>query len=164
PASVALALGGLPPEELPRLRQHLAESTDGMLRRAAPELFDLDERPGDAGADPLRQMLPDLPALTAAANLVGSPWEGPRISVHLGPVCEAAASRCVPVFAPASTADGHAEAARSHAADDPLVRRGRALAWALGSAALLGVPASAREGVLHALREVQLRPSGTVAM
>jgi hypothetical protein len=152
PASVALALGGLPPEELPRLRQHLAESTDGVLRRAAPELFDLDERPGDAGADPLRQMLPDLPALTAAANLLGSPWEGSGISVVLTPGCEPAASRCTPVFAPAATTD------------EPLVRRARALAWALGNAALLGVSASAREGLLHSLREVQLRPAGTVAI
>jgi hypothetical protein len=152
PASVALALGGLPLEELPRLREHLAESTEGVLRRAAPELFDLEERSGDAGADPLRQMLPDLPALTAAANLLGSPWEGPGISVHLGPVCEAAASRCTPVFVSVATAD------------EPLVRRGRALAWALGNAALLRVPASAREGLLHSLREAQLRPSGSVAM
>jgi hypothetical protein len=97
-------------------------------------------------------MLPDLPALTAAANLLGSPWEGPGISVHVGAVCEAAASRCTPVFVPAAMAD------------EPLVRRGRALAWALANAALLRVAANAREGLLHSLRDVQLRPSGSVAI
>jgi len=153
PGSVAVALGGLPPDELPRLRVHLAESMDGALRLAAPEVFDLDGRTGGgAGADPVPKALLDLPALTAAANLLGSPWEGPGISVHLGPVCEAAASRCTPLFAQ----DGPAA--------DSMVRRGRALAWALANAALLRVLASAREGLLHALREAQLRPSGTLAM
>jgi hypothetical protein len=153
PAAVSLALGGLPPEELPRLRKRMAESTDGALRRAAPGLFDLDAPP-DAGAvdDPLRQSLPDLPALTAAANVGGSPWEVPGISAHLGPACETAAARCVPLFGTTSS-EG-----------DSLIRRGRALAWALANAALLRVNATAREGVLRSLREAQLRPAGTIAM
>lgn len=153
PGAVALALGGLPPGELEHLREHLEESTDGALQRAAPELFDL-EGPPDAGAavDPLRKVLPDLPALTAASNVLGSPWEAPGISVHLGPACEATAARCTPLLA------------RAPVEGDPLVRRGRVLAWALGNAALIHVPASAREGTLRALREAQLRPSGTIAM
>lgn len=153
PASVTLALGGLRPEELPRLRKHLAESTDGALRRAAPELFDLEgPSDGDAGPDPLREALPDLPALTAAANLLGSPWEAPGISVRLGPSCDAAASRCVPLFTPAAEPEG------------ALVRRARALAWAPGYAALLRVSADARPALLRSLREAQSRPSGTLAM
>jgi hypothetical protein len=48
--------------------------------------------------------------------------------------------------------------------DDALVRRGRALAWALGNAALLRVPASARATLLDSLRQAQARPSGTLAM
>jgi hypothetical protein len=153
PESVALALGGLPPEELPRLRQRLADSTDGALRLAAPEVFDLDwSADRDAGADSVRQALLDLPTLTAAANVLGSPWEAPGISVHLEPVCEPTASRCTPVFV------------RAAAQGDSLVRRGRTLAWALADAALLRVPASAREGLLRSLRTAQLRPSSTLAM
>lgn len=153
PGAVALALGGLPPGELRRAREHLAESTDGALRRAAPELFDLDWRPGDdSRSDPLRDALPDLPALTAAANLMGSPWEGPGISVILGTTCETSASRCVPLFVqPAEPGDS-------------LERRGRALAWALANAGLLRVSAAARPALLRALREAQPRPNGTVAM
>jgi hypothetical protein len=153
PGSVALALGGLPPGELARVRQHLAESTDTTLRRAAPEVFELEDRTSDdAGADPLRQALPDLPALTAAANLLGSPWDGPGVAAQLGPACAAGAERCVPLFAtPAEPGDS-------------LVRRGRALAWALGNAALVRAKAGSREPLLRALREAQLRPSSTLAV
>jgi hypothetical protein len=154
PGAIALAFGGLPPGELRRVREHLAESTDGALRRAAPELFDLDWRAGDdLRSDPLRHALPDLPALTAAANLVGSPWEGPGISVLLGPTCEAAASRCMLLFAQTAEPPG-----------DNLVRRGRALAWAVGNAGLLRASAGSRQALLGALREAQPRPNGTVAM
>jgi hypothetical protein len=149
PETLALALGGLPSEALPRLREYLAESADGALRLAAPELVDLDDV---ASPDPLRRALPNLPALTAAANVLGSPWDGPRISVHLGPICESAAARCVPLFASTSEAG------------DVVTRRGRALAWSLGNAALLRVPASSRAVLLHSLREAQRRPSGTFAL
>jgi hypothetical protein len=153
PAAVALALGGLPPEELRRLRKHMAESTDGALRRAAPGLFDLDAPP-DAGAavDPLQQSLPDLPALTAAANVVGTPWEAPGISVHLGAGCEPGATRCVPLF---GTASGEG---------DSMLRRGRALTWALADAGLLRASAAGRAQLLHSLREAQLRSAGVAAM
>jgi hypothetical protein len=153
PAAAALALGGLPPEELPRLRKHLADSTDGALLRAAPELFDLDSPPDAAPAvDPLRESLPDLPALTAAVNVLGAPWEAPGISVRLGPACETGASRCLPLFGAASYGD------------DPVVRRGRGLAWALAGSALLRVSSVARAPLLQVLQEAQLRPSGTIAM
>jgi hypothetical protein len=153
PGAVALALGGLPPGELPRLREYLAEATDGALRRAAPELFDLEGSPESGPAvDPLHNVLPDLTALTAAANALGSPWEAPGISVHLGAACEPAASRCTPLFA------------RTAIEGEALVRRGRALAWALGNAALIRVPATRRDDVLRALHEAQLRPSGTLSM
>ena len=157
PRVVALALGGLPPEALPRLREYLAEATDGALRRAAPEAFELDDvAPADST---LHNVLPNLPALTAAANMLGSPWEAPDISVKLGRACESAAARCVPLF-PQLPAPPSASAESG----DSLVRRGRALAWALDNAALLRVPASSRAAVLHALREAQSRPSGTLAM
>ena len=152
PRSVALALGGLPPGEVPRLREHLARATDEAARRAAPELFDLEEVvDADAGPGPLRPSLPELPALTAAANLLGAPWEAPGVSVHLGPACEPAASRCVALFAAADPADD-------------LVRRGRALAWAAGNAALLRVPAASRVHLAASLREAQRRPSSTIAL
>jgi hypothetical protein len=154
PGSVALALGGLPPGELPRLSECLAESTDAAVRRAAPELFDAAGLADDTTpeTDPLRRALPDLPALTAAANVLGVPWDAPGISVELGPTCSATASRCVPLFAPAA------------GSDDALVRRGRALAWSLANAALLRVPASARPALLRSLRDAQTRPSGTIAL
>jgi hypothetical protein len=47
---------------------------------------------------------------------------------------------------------------------DALVRRGRALAWTLGNAALLQVPAGSRAAVLGSLREAQTRPSSTIAL
>jgi hypothetical protein len=154
PGSIALALGGLPPDSLPRLREYLTQSTDLALRRAAPMLFDLglDEDAASPTPDPLRQALPDLPALTAAANALGAPWSAPGLSVQVGPACTAAASRCVPLFA--------------QAADDAdaLVRRARALAWALGNAAVLRVPAGSREALLRSLREAQTRPSSTIAL
>ncbi len=155
PGSVALALGGLPPGELTRLRELLEESTDAAVRRAAATLSDRVGLAQDDAApvpDPLRQALPDLPALTAAANVMGAPWSAPGLSVKLGPVCDAVASRCVPLFAPA--VDG----------GDALVRRGRALAWTLGNAALVHVPAGSRAALLGSLREAQTWPSGTIAL
>jgi hypothetical protein len=151
--SIALALGGVPPEELTRLRERLAESTDIALRKAAPMLFDVTGlAEDDAASEPLRQALPDLPALTAAANVLGAPWNGPGLTVMLGSACEAAASRCVPLFA----------AAADHA--DALARRGRALAWSLGNAALLRVPSGSRAALLRSLRGAQTRPSSTIAL
>jgi hypothetical protein len=154
PGSIALALGGLPPGELTRLRELLEESTDAAVRQAAAMLFDRVGLPQDDAPvpDPLRQALPDLPALTAAANVMGAPWNTPGLSVKLGPACDAVASRCVPLFAPA--VDG----------EDALVRRGRALAWTLGNAALVRVPAGSRAALLGSLREAQTRPSGTIAL
>jgi hypothetical protein len=153
PGSIALGLGGLPPEELPRLREHLEESMDAAVRRAAPMLYDLDGLADDAAApDSLRPALPDIPALTAAANVLGAPWEAPGVSVELRPACQVGASRCVPLFAPALERE------------DALVRRGRALAWTLGNAARLRVPAGSRTLLLRSLRETQTRPSGTIAL
>lgn len=155
PGSIALALAGLPPEELTRLRQRLEKSTDAAVRRWAARLLDRVELAEDAEApppDPLAQALPDLPALTAAANVLGTPWSGPGLSVELGPDCNAAASRCVPLFAPVADRG------------DALVRRGRALAWTLGNAALVRVPAGARAALLRSLRAAQTRPSGTIAL
>jgi hypothetical protein len=155
PGSVALALGGLPIESLPRLRERLEESMDIAVRRAAPTLYDLDELEDDAAApdpDPLRRALPDLPPLTAAANVLGAPWEAPGVSVELGPTCQVAASRCVPLFAPAFDRG------------DALVRHGRALVWSLVNAARLRVPASSRTVLLRSLRETQTRPASTIAL
>jgi hypothetical protein len=150
--SIALALGGLPPEELTRLRQRLEESTDLALRGAAPTLFDLDVVAADAAApDPFRQVLPDLPPLTAAANLVGAPWNAPGVSVKLGPTCDAAAARCLPLFVPADDRD-------------PVVRRARALAWTLANAVCLRALAASRASLLPSLREAQTRPSSTIAL
>jgi hypothetical protein len=164
PRSIALALGGLPPGELARLREYLAQSTDAAVRRAAPMLFDLEvaqDEPTltlDGGAtppsasEPLRQVLPDIPALTAAANVLGGPWSAPGLSVQLGPACASGATRCVPLFQ--SAADP----------GDALLRRGRALAWGLGNAALLRVPAGSRTALLQSLRAAQTRPSTTIAL
>jgi hypothetical protein len=155
PGSVALALGGLPHEALPRLRERLEESMEAAVRRAAPALYDLEDVADDAAApdpDPLRRALPDLPPLTAAANVLGAPWEAPGVSVELGPACQVAASRCVPLFAPAFDRG------------DALIRRGRALVWTLGNAARLRVPASSRTGLLRSLRETQTRPASTIAL
>jgi hypothetical protein len=155
PGSIALALGGLPPEELTRLRERLEESVDVAMRRAAPMLLDLDglaERDAASASNPLRQAAADLPALTAAANVLGAPWSAPGLFVSLGPVCAATGLRCVPLFAP--------EVDRG----DALVRSGRALVWTLGNAALLRVPAGSRAARLRSLRGAQIRPSGTIAL
>jgi hypothetical protein len=154
PGSVTLALAGLPPEELPRLRQRLAQSTDAALRRAAPSVFDLEAADDSAAlaADPLRDALPDLPALTAATNVLGAPWIAPGLSVRLGPSCADGASRCVPLFGPAFDRE------------DALLRRGRALAWSLGNAARLRVSAGSRAAVLQSLRASQTLPTSTIAL
>jgi hypothetical protein len=155
PGSIALALGGLPPEALPRLRERLEESTDTALRRVTETLFDEAGLTPDAAApapDPLRQALADLPALTAATNVLGAPWSGPGLSVEVGPVCDTAASRCVPLFVPG--ADG----------EDDLARHGRALAWALGNAAVLRVVAGSRAATLRSLRGAQAGAAHTIAL
>jgi hypothetical protein len=103
-------------------------------------------------SDPLRQVLPDVPAMTAAANVLSAPWKGPGISVTLGPSCEVSALRCVPLFAP------------SVDRADALVRSGRALAWTLANAALLHAPADSRVALLRSLREAQARASGAIAL
>ncbi len=152
--SIALALGGLPVEEVTRLREALAASTDTALRHAAPTLFDLAGE-NDAGLtpDPLRRAIPDIPALTAAANVLGAPWHAPGLSVELGPICDVAtSSSCVPLFVPAVERE------------DALVRRARALAWTLGNARMLRVPARARAPLVRSLRQAQTRPSGTIAL
>ncbi len=155
PGAIALAFGGLPPEELTRLGDGLEESADIALRRAAPELFDVTGLAEDASAPPsnaVREMLPDLPALTAAANVLGAPWTSPDLSVTLGPTCAARALRCLPLFrAPADP-------------EDALVRRGRALAWSISNAALLRVPATSRAALLRSLRAAQSQPSRTIAL
>jgi hypothetical protein len=117
-------------------------------------LFDLglDEDAGALAPDPLRQALPDLPALTAAANVLGGPWGASGLSVQLAPACADAASRCVRLFVPAAERE------------DALVRRGRALAWALGNAALLRLPASSRAALLRSLRGAQTGASSTIAL
>jgi hypothetical protein len=150
--SVALAFGGLPPGEMTRLRDILTDSTDAAIRRAAPELFDLSGSDDVVAASSLRPLARDLPALTAAANVLGSPWVAPGISVQLGSACAASAARCVSLFGGVP------------GADDALVRRGRSLAWALANAAVLRVPASSRPALLRSLRELQTRSPGTVAM
>jgi hypothetical protein len=155
PGSVALALGGLPPEELTRLRECLAASTDAAVRRAAPMLFDVTGSDEDAGPapDPLRQSLPDLPALTAAANVLGAPWHAPGVSVDLAPACVTSSSEgCVPLFAPVVDRD------------EAFVRRGRALAWSLGNAAALRAREASRASLLASLRRAQMEPSGTIAL
>jgi hypothetical protein len=154
PATIALALGGLPPGELPRMREHLAEAADVAARLAAPDLFDLGELADDAGTGTQRELLPDLPALTAAANLRGAPWEAPGIAVRLGAECEPAAARCVPLFSQSEDDDS----------GDALVRRGRSLAWALAKAGLLRVAAGSRPALLRSLRASQPRPSGAIAL
>jgi len=152
PGAIALALGGLPAGEVTRLREGLAETTEVAVRRAAPTLFDLAEDDAGTMPDPLRQAMPDLPALTAAVNVLGAPWHAFGLSVTLGPACAVAPSACVPLFAPAVDRD------------DALVRQGRALAWTLGNATLLRLPASARPALLRSLRGTQARPSGTIAL
>jgi hypothetical protein len=131
-------LAGLPPEELPRLRETLAASNAAAVRTAAPALFDLVGSQSPDDADPLRRALPDLPALTAASDLLGAPWSARDILVELGPACAQGTTRCVPLFSAPAT--------------DPLERRGRALAWALGNAAILRAPASTRPALIRALR------------
>jgi hypothetical protein len=150
PGSVALALGGLPTEELAHLRENLTAATDAAVRKAVPLLFDLDDdsESGKPADDPLRQTLPDVPALTAAASVLGSPWSAPGISVEIGPSCLAAATRCVPLFSPPG--------------DDRLVRRARGLSWALSNAAIVRASAETRPAILSALREKQR--SGNVAL
>jgi hypothetical protein len=158
PRSIALALGGLPREALTELREHLTQWTDGAVRRAAPMLFDLelgDDDDAAAAPDPLRKALPDLPALTAAVNVLGGPWSGPGLTVRIGPSCADAASRCVPLFVPRPGDEDRS---------DDLVRRGRALAWTLGNAVLRRVPAGSRASFLESLREAQTRPASTIAL
>ncbi len=145
PGAAALALGGLPPEELPHLRESLNAFNDAAVRRAAPALFDIAGLQADDEDRPHRGGVPDMPALTAATNLLGAPWRAPGIEVDLGPTCASGATRCEPLFATP--------------ADDPLVRRGRALAWALSNAAILRVPAAGRRALVDGLRT-----AGTVAL
>jgi hypothetical protein len=133
------------------LREFLAQSPEAAARRAAPALFDLEDDAALA-PNPLARPMPNLPAVTAAANVLGAPWTAPGLSVRLGATCDGAAAGCVPISSPAD--DGA----------DALIRRGRALAWSLANAALLRVPAKTRAARLQSLREAQTRPSSTIAL
>jgi hypothetical protein len=148
-SAVTLALAGLPSGELVRLRERMAAATDDAIRRAAPTLFvDLEDDASGDGAEPLHPALPDVPALTAAANLSGAPWAASGISVDLGPTC-VPGTRCVALF-PATTSDR-------------LEGRARALAWALTDAAILRVSPQARAAFSRSLREKGLGPT-TIAL
>jgi len=150
PGAVTLALAGLPPGELIRLREGMTAFTDDAIRRAAPTLFvDLEDDAASGGAEKQHPALPDVPALTAAANLSGAPWAASEVSVDLGPTCLPASARCVPLFAP-PTSDG-------------LERRARSLAWALTDAAILRVAPEARAAFSSSLRDKALA-STTIAL
>jgi hypothetical protein len=161
PASIALALGSLPDEEVARLAEVLRDSADVALRRKAPDVFALDEEaPGEAeGAslDPSRAVLMDVPALTAAANVLGSPWSAPGIVVSLGATCAAGASRCVPLF----TRETEGKAAGP---EEAVIRRARGLAWALGNAGLIQATATTRAPLLRALQAARARRDSTIAL
>jgi hypothetical protein len=161
PASIAMALGSLPDAEVARLAEVLRDSADVALRRKAPAVFALDDdaqgEPGDASIEPSRAVLMDVPTLTAAANALGSPWSAPGISVSLGSACEAGASRCVPLF---TTVTKPTETEP----DDPVIRRARGLAWALGNAGLIQATASTRVPLLRALQDARARRDSTIAL
>ena len=122
--------------------------TDAAVARASPLNLGLDE--GDQnGAGTTEVFQRELPALTAAANLLGSPWSAPGLSVSLGPICQAGAAECVPLFAVPT--------------DHPRERRARALAWALSHCAILKARAAPGD-LAAALHERQGQPKGTVAL
>lgn len=151
PAAITLALAALPPEALSRLQRYLDERKDQALRQGLPDLF-LEE--DDTPPDSLNDVLAQLPALTAAANLLGSPWSAPEIAVELVSECEPNEARCLPLFAAGGALPEQGER---------LARRARALAWSWGNAALLRAPDNTRAALLEELRKAQLRRGGTVA-
>jgi hypothetical protein len=148
PAAVSLALGGLAAGEAERLRARLQATTDAAVARASPLNLGLDDGP-EAAAGMTEVFQKELPALTAAANLVGSPWSAPGLSVSFGPTCQTGATQCVPLFGPPTS--------------EPRERRARALAWALSHCAVLRARA-APDGLASALHERQGQPKGTVAL
>jgi len=149
PGALTLALAGLP-GELIRLRERMAASTDDAIRRAAPALFvDLEDDAARDGAAPLHPALPDVPALTAAANLAGAPWAASGISVDWDPPACLPAPRAFPLFAQPTS--------------DRLEGRARSLAWALTDAAIVRVSPSKHAAFSTSLREKALA-STTIAL
>jgi hypothetical protein len=141
--AVTLALGGLPSGDAQRISDELAAATRSAIRRANPLYVELAE---PAPATPLSA---NLPALTAAANLLGSPWQAPGLSVELGPTCRPDAQRCIPVF--------------RERLDDGVERRARGMAWAFSNAALLRAPGRV-EQVRDALQQRAIQPDSNIAL
>jgi hypothetical protein len=126
----------------------LAAATDAAVRRASPLNLGLDDDTDEpASSGDLFQK--DLPALTAAANLVGGPWSAPGLSVQIGPTCAIGAPACVPLFGKPTA--------------DPHERRARALTWSLSHAAIVRAKAS-QSALVAALHERQGAPKGTIAL
>ena len=141
--SVSLALGGLPSGATQRISDALAAATRSAIRRANPLYVELGESaPGTA-------LSANLPALTAAANLLGSPWQAPGLSVELGPSCQPGAQRCIPLF--------------RERQDDGLERRARGMAWAFSNAALLRAPGRVVQ-VRDELQQRATQPDSTLAL
>ncbi len=148
PAALSLALASLSPPARAELLAALTQATDAEVKRANPLIVDLDKA-GTPERERLRELLrADLPAATAAANLLGSPWQSAGLRVQLGPSCLPGAARCFP--------------APGQHADEPLARRGASLAWAVAHAAVLRTSSPAT--LAQALRVRQQRPDSTIAL
>jgi hypothetical protein len=141
--AVALALGGLPADTERHLGDEIAAATRAAIQRANPLYVDLS---GEPAAGPLAA---HLPALTAAANLLGSPWQGPGLRVELGADCRPEARLCIPLF--------------RERQDDGLERRARGMVWTLSNAALLRAPGRV-EAVREALQQRAIQTDSTIAL
>ncbi len=148
PEAFSVALGALSPEPRARLLEALTQATDAEVKRAHPLVVDLVED-GTPERARLRELLrADVPAVTAANNLLGAPWHAPGLQVELGTECAPHAARCFEVPSPAR--------------EDTLERRGAFAAWALAHAALVRSPT--KDALVEALRAEQQQPGSALAL
>jgi hypothetical protein len=150
PAAVSLALAGLEPGALERVRAALAMATDVAVKRANPLLVDLVPPASPPTRAALSEVLrAELPAATAASNLMAAPWRAEGLRVELGPACQPGATRCVSAFGAAS--------------GDAIERRARGVAWAWSHAAVLR-PKEGAPALVQALRARRTQAASTLAL
>ena len=98
PRGVALALGVMRPAARAALRERLTATADDELKRANPLIVDLEGTQTTSRTELAASLRSAVPSVTAALNLLGSPWRAPGIRVELGDACAPAAKQCVPLF------------------------------------------------------------------
>lgn len=149
PAAISLSLAGGAPNAVDRTRALLGAVSVAVRQRANPFIIDLDGSEAYTLTSTRTQLLTQLPAATAAANLLASPWRDTGIWVELGVSCPPSANRCMRLY--------------DWNGSDTVERRVRNVVWAWSHAALIR-PKGPVAAFVAALRRRAVQPTTTIAL